>query len=105
MAYKGVSQILSTNSLTTLYTAPSSTTSIINRILVCNVDSSADTIEIAIYKGGTGSPIYLAKTIPVAANVTFVLDGPIVLETTDLIKFKAATANRLHVNFAVLEGV
>lgn len=40
--------------LTTLYTVPGSTTTVVSSITICNRDAAADTVRVAIRIGGVG---------------------------------------------------
>ena len=94
---------LTTTSVTTLYTVPSATTSIIKSILVSEDSGNADTITVTITD--TASAIFsLFKTKSISANgTTELLTAPLVLEESEILKVTAATANRLHVVASVLE--
>ena len=93
---------LTTNSVTTLYTAVGITTSIIKSILVSEDSGNADTITITITNG---SDVYnLFKTKAIGANATVeLLTAPLVIQPTEIVKVTAATANRLHVVASILE--
>jgi hypothetical protein len=94
---------LTTTSVTTLYTVPSATTSIIKSILVSEDSGNADTITVTITD--TASAIFsLFKTKSISANgTTELLTAPLVLEESEILKVTAATANRLHVVLSALE--
>ena len=95
---------LTTTSVTTLYTVPSATTSIIKSILVSEDSGNADTITVTITD--TSSNVFsLFKTKSISANgTTELLSGPLVLEESEILKVTAATANRLHVILSALES-
>ena len=94
---------LTTTSVTTLYTVPSATTSIIKSILVSEDSGNADTITVTITD--TASAIFsLFKTKSISANgTTELLTAPLVLQESEILKVTAATANRLHVVLSALE--
>jgi hypothetical protein len=93
---------LTANSATTLYTAPSLTTSIFKSILVSEDTGNADTITATITNGSTVYSLF--KTKAVGANATVeLLTAPLVLQPAEILKVTAATANRLHVVASVLE--
>ena len=52
-----------------------------------------------------GSDVFsLFKTKAIGANATVeLLDAPLVIETSEIVKVTAATANRLHVVASILE--
>ncbi len=95
---------LTTTSVTTLYTVPSATTSIIKSILVSEDSGNADTITVTITD--TSSNVFsLFKTKSISANgTTELLSGPLVLEESEILKVTAATANRLDVILSALES-
>ncbi len=97
---------LTTTDVTVLYTAPSETdfnSSIVNSILVSNDSGSADTITVTITD--TADAIFsLFKVKAVAANTTIeLLTKDLILQSGEIIKVTAATANRLHVVASVQE--
>ena len=95
---------LTTTSVTTLYTVPSATTSIIKSILVSEDSGNADTITVTI-TDASDNVFSLFKTKSISANgTTELLSGPLVLEESEILKVTAATANRLHVVLSALES-
>jgi hypothetical protein len=97
---------LTTTDVTVLYTAPSETdfnSSIVNSILVSNDSGSADTITVTITD--SASAIFsLFQVKAVAANTTIeLLTKDLILQSGEIIKVTAATANRLHVVASVQE--
>jgi len=101
--YKNAKVDLTTTNATTLYTAPALTTGIIKSILVSEDSGNADTITITITN--TSDAVFsIFKTKAVSANNTVeLLTAPLVVETGEIIKVTAATANRLHVVASLLE--
>ena len=102
-SFKNKKVDLTTTSVTTLYTVPSATTGVIKSILVSEDSGNADTITVTITD--TSDNVFsLFKTKSISANATTeLLTGPLVLEESEVLKVKAATANRLHVVASVLE--
>jgi hypothetical protein len=94
---------LTSTSITTLYTVPSATTSVIKSILVSEDSGNSDTITVSLTD--TSSAIFsLFKTKTISANATVeLLTAPLVVEESEIIKVTAATANRLHVVLSALE--
>lgn len=97
---------LTTTDVTVLYTAPSETdfnSSIVNSILVSNDSGSADTITVTITD--SASAIFsLFQVKAVAANTTIeLLTRDLILQSGEIIKVTAATANRLHVVASIQE--
>ena len=101
--YKNAKADLTSTDITTVYTAPAATTSIVKSILVSEDSGNADTITATITD--TASAVFsLFKVKAVAANTTVeLLTAPLVVQESEVLKFTAATANRLHVVVSVLE--
>jgi len=94
---------LTATSVTTLYTAPDATTSIVKSILVSEDTGSADTITVTI-TNESAAIFSLFKVKAVAANTTVeLLTAPLVITEGEILKVTAATANRLHVVASILE--
>jgi len=104
-AYVNAKKDLTSTSVTTLYTTPALTTSIIKSILVSEDSGNADTITVTITDAESSPATFsLFKTKAVSANNTVeLLTAPLVVQTGEIIKVTAATANRLHVVASVLE--
>tara|TARA_R100001377_G_scaffold55005_1_gene32527 strand:- start:5261 stop:5581 length:321 start_codon:yes stop_codon:yes gene_type:complete len=100
--YKNAKLDLTTTSVTTLYTAASLTTGIFKSILVSEDSGNADTITITITNGSDVFSLFKTKAIGANATVEL-LDAPLVVETSEIVKVTAATANRLHVVASILE--
>jgi hypothetical protein len=89
---------------TTLYTAPSSTASVIHAIYISNIHATADaTVEVFVTDTSAGSSYYVAKNVDVINGSTLILDKPINLEATDILKAKASTASSLESFLSILE--
>ena len=96
---------LTTTNNTTLYTVPSDAdfnASIIDSILVCEDSGNADTISITITNGSDGFNIFKVKAV--GANTTVeLLTRDLILQSGEILKVQAATANRLHVVASIQE--
>ena len=97
-------ELTSTNN-TTLYTVPSDAdfnASIIDSILVCEDSGNADTISITITNGSDVFNIFKVKAV--GANTTVeLLTRDLILQSGEILKVQAATANRLHVVASIQE--
>lgn len=83
---------------TTTYTVPSSTTAV---MIGCNL-SNKTTSQVAVDVQCAG--VYLVKGAPIPANSALsVLDGKIILETTDTVVVTSNTASSTDVIVSVLE--
>ena len=101
--YKNAKLDLTTTNATVLLTVPAARTAIFKSILVSEDSGSADTIT-ATVTDAAAAVFSLFKVKTVAANTTIeLLTAPLVLETGEILKFNAATANRLHVVASYLE--
>ena len=101
-SYKPLGQLdLTTASLTTLYTCPSSTETVISTVILANRSSSADTFRLAVRPDGEAiaDKHYVAYDVPVAANDSTTLTLGITLEATDVLSVAAGgTASTMSVN-------
>ena len=101
--YKNAKIDLTTTNITTLYTAPGSTTTIVKSILVSEDSGNADTITLTLTNSAS-AVFSLFKTKAVGANATVeLLTAPLVVQESEILKITAATANRLHVTASILE--
>ena len=103
--YVNAKKDLTPTSATTLYTAPSLTTGIVKSILVSEDSGHADSITVTITDAESSPATFsLFKTKAVSANNTGeLLTAPLVVQTGEILKVTAATANRLHVVASILE--
>ena len=97
---------LTTTNLTTLFTVPSGAdfnAAIVNSILVSEDSGNADTITETLTD--TSNAVFsLFKVKAVAANTTIeLLTRDLVLQSGEILKVQAATANRLHVVASIQE--
>lgn len=83
---------------TTTYTVPSSTTSV---MIGCNLaNRTASSITVDVQAAG----VYIIKDAPIpAGSALSVLDGKIILETTDTVIVTSSTASSCDVLVSVLE--
>ena len=89
---------------TILYTAPSSTTSVIHAIYISNIHASGNaTVEVFVTDTSAGSDYYVAKNVDVINGSVLILDKPINLEATDILKAKASSASTLESFLSILE--
>ena len=94
-AYKVLGQSNpSATTATSLYTVPSSTSTVVSTITVCNQASTAGTFRIAIRPAGASlaATHYLAYDTPIAANDTTALTLGVTLATTDVVTVYASSA-------------
>lgn len=95
-AYKVLGQSNpSATTATTLYTVPSSTSTVVSTITVCNQASTAGSFRIAVRPAGASlaAQHYVAYDVPIAANDTTALTLGITLATTDVVTIYASSAS------------
>ena len=96
---------LTTTNLTTLFTVPSDAdfnTAVVNSILVAEDSGNADTITVQLVSGS--DTFILFKVKAVGANTTVeLLTKDLILQSGEVLKVQAATANRLHVIASIQE--
>tara|TARA_R110000796_G_scaffold175011_1_gene292010 strand:- start:213 stop:593 length:381 start_codon:yes stop_codon:yes gene_type:complete len=96
---------LTTTNATVLYTAPASAdfnASIINSILVSEDSGNADTITLTITSGSDVFSLFKVKAV--AANTSIeLLTKDLIIQSGEILKATAATANRLHIVASVQE--
>jgi len=96
---------LTTTNATVLYTAPASAdfnASIINSIIVSEDSGNADTITLTITSGSDVFSLFKVKAV--AANTSIeLLTKDLIIQSGEILKATAATANRLHIVASVQE--
>jgi len=100
-SYKSLGQLdLTTTALTTLYTCPSSTETVISTVIIANRTATADSFRLAIRTDGDAisNKHYIAYDVPVAANDSTTLTLGITVKATDVVSVQATTADRLSIN-------
>ena len=94
---------LTTTDLTTLYTVPSATTTVVKSILVSEDAGSGTTITVTLVDS-SGAVFSLFKTKTISGNTTTeLLSQPLVMEESEILKVQAGDANELHVIASILE--
>ena len=96
---------LTTTNLTTLFTVPSDAdfnAAVVNSILVSEDSGNADTITVQLVSGSDTFSLFKVKTV--GANTTIeLLTKDLILQSGEVLKVQAATANRLHVVASIQE--
>ncbi len=94
---------LTTTDLTTLYTVPTATTTVVKSLLVSEDAGSGTTITITLVNS-SGAIFNLFKDKAIASKATTeLLSQPLIMEESELLKVQAADANELHVIASILE--
>ena len=96
---------LTTTNLTTLFTVPSDAdfnAAIVNSILVAEKSGNADTITVQLVNGSDTFSLFKVKAV--GANTTVeLLTKDLILQSGEILKVQAATANRLHAVASIQE--
>ena len=93
----------------TLYTVPSSTTTIVLGLMLCNVHTSQVLVDVHIESDTsdteTNSNVHAIKDAPIPAGSTLeVMAGnKVVLETTDQITIDCSVADKLSGTLSIME--
>ena len=93
--YKTLAQAApAATTLTTLYTVPSSTSSVVSTIIICNQAASSATYRIAVSPAGATAEAkhYIVYGATVAASDTTALTLGVTLATTDVVRVYASSA-------------
>ena len=95
----------------TLYTVPSSTTTVVIGLTLCNVTTSSVLIDVHLESNTTNSGqaqnanIHLAKDVPIAvgSSLELLTGGKYVLQTTDVLKIDSNTNGAVDVSLNIME--
>ena len=102
-SFKNKKVDLTTTDLTTLYTVPTATTTVVKSLLVSEDAGSGTTITITLVNA-SGAIFNLFKDKAIASKATTeLLTNPLVMEESEVLKVQAADANELHVIASILE--
>ena len=102
-SFKNKKVDLTTTDLTTLYTVPTATTTVVKSLLVSEDAGSGTTITVTLVDA-SGNIFSLFKTKTISGNTTTeLLSQPLVMEESEILKVQAADANELHVIASILE--
>ena len=94
---------LTTTDLTTLYTVPTATTTVVKSLLVSEDAGSGANITVTLVDASSNI-FSLFKTKAIASNATTeLLTQPLVMEESEILKVQASDANELHVIASILE--
>tara|TARA_Y100001963_G_scaffold127343_1_gene180647 strand:- start:207 stop:548 length:342 start_codon:yes stop_codon:yes gene_type:complete len=102
-SFKNKKVDLTTTDLTTLYTVPSATTTVVKSLLITEDAGSGSTITITLVDA-SGAIFNLFKDKAIGSKATTeLLTQPFVMEESEILKVQAADANELHVIASILE--
>jgi hypothetical protein len=77
--------------LTTLYTVPAATSTVISSIIICNQSATATLFRVAIRPAGASinNQHYIYYDVAIGGNSTFIFTGGITLAATDIVSVYA----------------
>ena len=102
-SFKNKKVDLTTADLTTLYTVPTATTTVVKSLLVSEDAGSGSTITITLVNS-SGAIFNLFKDKAIGSKAsTELLTQPLVMEESEALKVQAVDANELHVIASILE--
>ena len=102
-SFKNKKVDLTTTDLTTLYTVPTATTTVVKSLLITEDAGSGSTITIPLVNS-SGDIFNLFKDKAIGSKAsTELLTQPLVMEESEVLKVQAADANELHVIASILE--
>tara|TARA_Y100000593_G_scaffold68298_1_gene125534 strand:- start:254 stop:613 length:360 start_codon:yes stop_codon:yes gene_type:complete len=96
----------------TIYTTPSSTTTVVIGLILTNIHTSQVTAEVELVsdtsgggRGATNGTSFLAKDvpIPVGSSLELLSGGKVILETTDVLKVDCSVADKLSGTLSIME--
>ena len=93
----------------TLYTVPSSTTTIVIGLMLCNIHTTSVTVDVQLVSDTsdteTNETVLLAKdvTIPNGSTLELLTGGKVVLQTTDVLKIDCSVASKIDATLSILE--
>ena len=92
-----------------LYTVPSSTTTVVLGLMLCNVHTSQVTVDVQIVSDTsdteTNSTVFAVKDapIPVGSTLEVMAGNKVVLETTDIVKIDCDVAAKIDATLSIME--
>lgn len=88
-----------------LYTVPSSTTTIILGLTLCNVHTAqvSATVEIVDTSASVTSTVIKDAPIPVGGSLEIMSGNKIVVETTDIVKVSSSIADKISATMSIME--
>ena len=96
----------------TVYTTPSSTTTVIIGLVLANIHSSAVTTEVELVsdtsgggRAATNGTSFLVKDaqIPSGSSLEILTGGKVILETTDAIRIDCSVADKISGTLSIME--
>lgn len=87
-----------------IYTVPSSTTSIVLGLTLSNIGSANIEVDVT-FENNDGDNVYITKgaEIPAKASLELMTGNKYVMETSDVIKVSCNTANSVDTTLSIME--
>lgn len=92
-----------------LYTAPSSTTTVVLGLMLCNIHTSQVTADVQLISNTvdneTNENVFLIKDIPIPAgsSVELLAGNKVVLQTTDELRIDCDVADKIDATLSIME--
>ena len=93
----------------TLYTCPSSTTTVIIGLTLCNIHTTTVTADVQLVSDTsdteTNETVLLIKdvTIPAGSSLELLTGGKVVVQQTDIIKIDCSVSAKIDATLSILE--
>ena len=110
--FKSAMVDVTTTNLTTVITVPTAnpgatppvppTTDVVKSLLVCNDSGSTTLVDVEVVRGAATFEVFKAKSVS-TNTTTELLNQPLVLQESDILKVKANAANQVHIIASFLE--
>ena len=99
----------STGTPLTIYTVPSSTTTVVIGLTLCNVHTTSVTASVKIDSNTsdteTNQEVFVVKdvSIPAGSSLEVLSGGKYVMQTTDVMKIDCSVASKIDATLSILE--
>ena len=93
----------------TMYTVPSSTTSVVLGLILTNIHTTAVTVSVQLVTDTsdteTNVSVYLAKSVnlPSGSSLELLSGGKVVLQVTDILKIDCSVAQKIDATLSIME--
>ena len=93
----------------TLYTVPSSTTTVVIGLTLCNIHTGTVTADVQLVSDTsdteTNETVLLIKdvSIPAGSSLELLTGGKVVLQTTDILKIDCSVSAKIDATLSILE--
>jgi len=93
----------------TLYTVPSSTTTVVIGLVLCNIHTTSVTASVQLVSDTsdteTNETVFIAKdvSIPAGSSLELLTGGKVVVQTTDILKIDCSVSAKIDATLSILE--